>query len=303
MSGMGPKADFHIHTTKSDGSLSPAAIVKKFKEDGYDIIAITDHDGIDGVREAKIAGEAMELTIIPGIELATCISLERAAEWGMELPKPASPDRKPAEIDENGMVHGTENELDAHLLGYKYDLDNPELNRMVEILRQSRYDRNIKLVEALNAKGYAMTYDEIRASHTSDYVGKPVIARFMASKGYIENPIDAFGPKVFDDPEIAAIKRDKLDIVAAIKLINEAGGIPVLAHPMKLKGLGERGSEQFWNNLDHLLRGLKKSGLKGLECGHTSHSHDEMLRLTDYAEKYHLHMTHGSDFHGDDMPH
>ncbi len=297
--GMGSKTDFHIHTSKSDGTMTPAAVVRKFKNEEYDIIAITDHDGIDGVREAKIAGEAMELTVISGVEFATCVRLEKAIEWGVDFPFTLPKNRKLPEVDENGIVHDTGYELDLHLLGYYFDIDNAELNRITGLLKEYRYERNLKLIEALNEAGYEMTYEEILAGKAGDYVGKPVIARYMAEKGYLKEAAEAFSKGLFDTPEMKQVNRRKLDVVSAMELIKQAGGISVMAHPMKLKGIGERGSDLFWHNLDGLIFGLKKNGLKGLECAHSNHTREEMLKLVDLAEKYHLHITKGSDFHGD----
>ena len=94
------------------------------------------------------------------------------------------------------------------------------------------------------------------------------------------------------------MKKEKITPEEAISLILGAGGIPVLAHPMKVKGIGEKGSDEYFVNLSKILRTLKKAGLKGLECFHPSASHDQALRLVDLAGKYHLHITQGSDYHG-----
>ncbi len=315
---MGPKTDFHIHTTKSDGALTPTEIVKKFKNEEYDLIAITDHDGVDGVREAKIAGEALEITVVPGMELSTCLTLDKAAEFGMKLPggrahegifdDSARPDENGAcgdlvKPDADGIVADATGQIGIHLLGYRFDIDHPEITRILKLIRQARHSRNEKLIELLNRMGYAMKYEDILAFHGGDYVGKPVIARYMVKQGYIEKPGDAFSDEIFESEQARQVPRAKMDVVSAIRLYNEAGGISVVAHPMKIKDIGERGSETFWENLDLLLKGLKKAGLKGLECFHSSHSHEEALRLVDLAEKYHLHITNGSDYHGDDMKH
>ena len=86
----------------------------------------------------------------------------------------------------------------------------------------------------------------------------------------------------------------------AVDVIKEAGGMAVLAHPLKTKKIGEPGSEEFWKNLEAIVADLKKHGLKGMECYHPSADHDQALRLVVMAGKYHLHITEGSDFHGDD---
>ncbi len=74
----------------------------------------------------------------------------------------------------------------------------------------------------------------------------------------------------------------------------------VLAHPAKIRGMGKRGSDEFWKNMNVLIRDLKKSGLKGVECYHPDHSEEEAWKLFEIAAKYHLHVTEGSDFHGEE---
>ena len=86
----------------------------------------------------------------------------------------------------------------------------------------------------------------------------------------------------------------------AIDIIKEAGGMAVLAHPLKTKKIGDSSSEVFWKNLDLIVADLKKHGLKGMECYHPSASHEQALKLVVMAGQYHLHITEGSDFHGDE---
>ncbi len=297
-----PKADFHIHTTMSDGALTPTEIVKKYKTEEFDIIAITDHDGIDGIMEAKIAGEALELNVIGGIEFSTCIRGPHLREWGLDYKGKRGLCLTAPEPNEFGLVRCTDDEVGAHLLGYYFDPDHAGLLATLEEIRKCRYDRNMRLIEALKKMGYELTYEELRAGRKNDFIGKPVIARMLVKKGYIENPAEAFEPgKFLESKEAQCIEKNKIDTLAAIKLLNEAGGVPVLAHPLKIKHIGDRTTEEFWENLEKIVKGLKKNGLKGMECYHPSHDNDEALRLVSLAEKYHLHITQGSDFHGNDF--
>ena len=87
----------------------------------------------------------------------------------------------------------------------------------------------------------------------------------------------------------------------AIDIILKAGGTPVLAHPIQTRGIGKTGSEEFFRNMDKIICGLKKQGLKGVECFHPDQDFDQSMRFIDMAEKYHLHITRGSDFHGKDF--
>ncbi len=262
------KVDFHIHTNYSDGLATPVEIVKKAKELEYDMIAITDHDGIDGIKEALIAGEAAEIKVIPGIELAT----------------------------------ETEEGIGLHILGYYFDHNDRHLNEVLEDLKARRDARNHKLVDVLCDMGYDVSMEELLERQPNGFIGKPVIARLLAEKGYIGNYKEAFKKGQFlGSDEARKVKKEKLMASEAINLIKGAGGIAVLAHPIQTRGVGKTGSEEFYKNMDSLIRRLKIQGLKGLECYHPDQDHDQTMRFIEMAEKYHLHITRGSDFHGKDL--
>lgn len=262
---MEQKVDFHIHTYFSDGSASPTDIVKKAKELDYDMIAITDHDGTEGIEEAFIAGKALDLQVIAGIELAT----------------------------------ETDDGTGLHILGYHIDTKNDHLQAVLKDLRKKRIARNEILLQALSEMGYPLTEEDLILREGQTFIGKATIARAMAAKGYISHYREAFyKDQLLDSPEIRKIKKEKLTSEQAISLIKEAGGISVLAHPIQIRGLGKPGSEEFYSKVDSLLEDLKRWGIKGLECFHPDQNHKQSLRFVELAEKYHLHITKGSDFHG-----
>jgi hypothetical protein len=172
----------------------------------------------------------------------------------------------------------------------------------MEQLKEFRRQRNEKLLEELQKMGYQLSMEDVKQRPKQTYIGKPNFARALVAKGYINQAKEAFQPgKLLESPQIKAIKREKMDAEEAITLLRDAGGIAVLAHPAKIKGIGERGSETYWENFEALLRGLKKLGLKGLECCYPIHTEEETLRFIQLAGKYHLHITEGSDFHGSDL--
>ena len=254
------KVDFHTHTYHSDGLMKPGELVRTFAEKKYDIIAITDHDGIDGVMEAQIAGEALGMQVVAGIEFATTYEFEGK-------------------------------ELELHMLGYYLDTENEELNERLKDIKKARRDRNKLLLQKLNDAGYELTWDDLLTRPKQTYVGKPNFARAMKAKGYeMENMWDFFSevPKV------------KITAEEAMALIKGAGGTSVLAHPAQIKNIGEPDSEEFWTNLEKLVRELKKKGMKGLECFHPSADTDMANRMAVLAGKCYLHILQGSDFHGEE---
>lgn len=262
------KVDFHIHTSYSDGQATPVEIVKRAKELEYDMIAITDHDGVDGVNEALIAGETAGIKVIPGIELAT----------------------------------ETEEGIGLHILGYHIDHENPQLKAVLADLLERRDNRNKKLVQVLNDMGYEITYDDLKQRQPNGFIGKPVFARALVEKGYIDDPKAAFKKGQFlGSPEARAVKKIKILASEAISLIREAGGMAVLAHPIQTRGIGEKDTEEFYENIETIVKRLKSQGLKGLECYHPDQNHEQTMRFIALAEKYHLHITRGSDFHGKDL--
>ncbi len=261
------KVDYHIHTTYSDGHSTPTDIIKKAKEQGYDIIAITDHDNVDGIPEAMIAAEAVDLKVIPGLEVAT------ESEEGLGL----------------------------HILGYNIDTNSEELKDFLKQLIANREDRNVRLFEALRESGYNVSFEDVEKGKNS-FIGKPLIADALVKKGYITHQKQAFGPEILGSEKLRKIKKAKPSVKDAIEVIIKAGGTPVLAHPIQIKGMGIPGSEEFFENADKLIGRLRKKGLKGLECYHPDHNEEQAMRFVEIAEKYRLHITEGSDYHGDDYP-
>ncbi len=284
--------DYHMHSYYSDGTMSPVDLVKKYKDDKYDIISLTDHDGIDGLKEASIAAEALEIKFITGIELSTehrFMGRNAAAENAKD-----SQGNDPQDSEKR-----SELKVGIHLLGYDFDPENEALTEKLKEMKANRRERNVKLVEKLKEMGYALDLAELEKQSKGGYVGKPNIARVLAEKGYIQDYNEAFEEgKLLESPEIKGIRKKKLSTEEAIDLVSNAGGMAVIAHPAKIRGMGERGSEVFWENMETLIKELKKAGLKGVECYHPNHSEEESWRLFKIASKYHLHITEGSDFHG-----
>ena len=262
----GYKVDYHIHTTSSDGNMRPVEIVKQAKDLEYDSIAITDHNNVDGVQEALLAGEAVGLKVVPGIEIA--------AE--------------------------TEAAVGLHILGYNIDIENHELKEFLKELIENRKRRNTALFSTLQEMGYDISEEDIKVGKNS-FISRQLIAGALVGKGYIENAKDAFGGNILGSPQCRKIRKAKPQAGAAIEVIRRAGGIPVLAHPIQTRGIGRPGSEAFFKNMEKIVKQLKLQGLGGLECYHPDQNEEQSKRFVEIAEKYHLHITRGSDFQGDDF--
>lgn len=193
------RIDLHLHTTHSDGSQTPADVVKLAHAAGVSALAITDHDITTGLPEAMAAGQELGIEIIPGIEISS--------------------------------RHG---ESELHVLGYFLKWQDPQLNDRLTTLRESRHRRNPKIVELLQAAGIDITYDEVRAVAGSDSVGRPHIARVLMDKKVVTSAKEAFD-RFLAEGRPAYVPRDLPSPVDAIRWIKEAGGLAVLAHPTWVK--------------------------------------------------------------------
>jgi predicted metal-dependent phosphoesterase TrpH len=193
------RIDLHLHTTHSDGSQTPAEVVRLAHEAGVSALAITDHDITTGLPEAIAAGQELGIEIIPGIEISS--------------------------------RHG---ESELHVLGYFLKWQDAQLNERLMTLRESRHRRNPKIIELLQAAGIDITYDEVRAVAGSDSVGRPHIARVLMDKKVVTTAKEAFD-RFLAEGKAAYVPRDLPAPVDAIRWIKDAGGLAVLAHPTWVK--------------------------------------------------------------------
>lgn len=275
--------DMHLHTYYSDGTLSPAELVKRAAEKGIKIMSITDHDGLNGVDEGIKAGEEMGIMVIPGIELSTVLT--------------------------GGEVKGfpedySESIVNMHILGYEIDIKNEELNRTIDYIRKKREDRNEKLLAAFNKIGLNISSEDLIQRQGQDYVGKPNFALALIKRGYTKSAKEANTAGMYlKHPKTRGIHREKIHVKEALTIIKNAGGYGVLAHPMKVKfphqnnGLPMDDERKFYY-LDKLLDQLIGWGLSGMECYYSSHSQKQTQELVAIAKNKGLLITAGSDFHG-----
>ena len=187
------------------------------------------------------------------------------------------------------------------MLGYNIDTHNRPMLDRIEDIRAWREERNEKIIKELADMGYPLTRADLKMREGQDFIGKPIFARALVNKGYIDDIKEAFTEKVFKSERLRAIKKEVITTDEAIRLIIGAGGIPVLAHPGVARGLGEKGSDEFFDNMDRLIARLKSQGLEGIECYYPKHTDDEAQRFVSLANKYNLKITRGSDFHDPDL--
>ncbi len=196
--------DLHVHSTASDGSLSPLKIIERAKEIGLRAVAITDHDTVEGSAEALGYPPCPSLEILSGIEISA---------------------RVPS---------GT-----MHILGYLLRLDDLTLRQTLKRLQEARANRNIKIVEKLQDLGVSIQYDEIRAVSGGGQIGRPHIAQVLVRKGAARSLGEAF-KKFLRKEGPAYVARYRLLPSEAIQMILRAGGVPVLSHPFTLDAKDER---------------------------------------------------------------
>jgi len=194
--------DLHTHTTYSDGTLSPGELVTLAKADGLSALAICDHDTIAGVKEGMDLGKVIGIEVIPGVEL----SIEYDLPPGGHM----------------------------HILGLFIDPDSPELIQGLNWLRKKREERTPKIVKLLNEHDIEITEDEVKQEAGDGSVGRPHIARVLMNKGYVGSIQEAFD-RFLKKGAVAYVPKEKFTLGKGISMIREAGGIPILAHPVYLK--------------------------------------------------------------------
>ncbi|MFW5976516.1 MAG: PHP domain-containing protein, partial [Bacillota bacterium] len=187
--------DLHLHTTASDGSMTPEKLIKKAVELDYEAIAITDHDTVRGIEPALKTAYKYSLEVIPGIEINT--------------------EYKNHEV---------------HILGYYIDYKHQKLKKSLNYLKEKRKNRVKKILDRLTNMNIKIKYEDIEKISQGGTVGRAHIARAMINKNYINSWEEAF-EKYIGIGAPAYVRRDKFNPQKTINLIKKIGGIPVLAHP------------------------------------------------------------------------
>ena len=256
--------DLHVHSTFSDGTFTPAELVDHAMEKGLAAFALTDHDSVEGLDEAigyadKLQTEQPSVPeVVPGIELSS-------------------------------EYHGQ----DIHVVGLYIDYHDQTFLSKIRDFVESRTNRNQKMCALLTQAGIPITYEELMAAYPDSVITRAHYAGYMLQKGYVKSRQEAFERYVGDHAP-CYIPREKITPTQAVELIRQAGGAPVLAHPI-LYHMSEE-------HLEGLVRELKEFGLMGIEAVYSTYSPADERQIRGLAKKYDLLVSGGSDFHGANKP-
>ena len=251
------RIDLHTHSTASDGTDAPAELIRNAAAAGLDVVALTDHDTVGGYAEAEKALRelATPLTLVTGAELSCRID-------GVSL----------------------------HLLAYLFDPREPELYRERELVRDDRVPRARAMVKKLNEHGVPITWERVAQISGDGAVGRPHVAQALIEAGLVDSIAEAFTPEWIGPGGLAYVEKHELDPFEAVRLVKNAGGVTVFAHPAAVK----RGTCVP----DSVIFDLAAAGLDGIEVDHMDHDEPTRARLRGLAGELGLLGTGSSDYHG-----
>lgn len=255
--------DLHVHSNASDGTDTPAELVKRAVSIDLSAFALTDHDTIAGIREAMDAAKAYKkqgkmIHVIPGIELSAAYK-------------------------------GT----DIHILGLCIDYRNEAFCNALNKVKEERDRRNEKMAENLAKAGIDISIDKLREEDKDAVLTRAHFAKYLVKTGIVETNQEAFSKFLSSDGPYY-VPREYLSPKKGIDLIKMAGGVPVLAHPLLYKLSDAR--------LNELIKDLKEDGLVGIETFYSMNTGFDEAYVKKLANKYDLLMTGGSDYHGTVKP-
>ena len=245
-------ADLHIHTQASDGWLAPSVAVEQANRAGLTAISIVDHDSAAGIEAAIEAGKKHGVEVIPGVELSSGFE-------GREL----------------------------HILGYFVDWRDKWLQGKLLTIQEARVDRAKRILEKLRGLDINISYN-VNIVIAGGAVGRPKIAQAILDQGYVRTVQEAFERYLgIDRP--AYVEKYPLQPAEAIRIIQKAGGIAALAHPV-------------FARTDEVLPELVNQGLQAIEVYHSRHDATDTRHFEQLAKKYGLLIVGGSDAHGKEVP-
>lgn len=256
--------DLHTHTSKSDGSYTPTELVDYAIEKGLSAVAVTDHDSIEGLDEALSHAMALKEKGLPTVEVVP--GIEFSTKYGNQ---------------------------DVHVVGLYIAYGSAVFQDALTGFVDSRTNRNRKMCENLQGAGIDITYEKLRARYPDSVITRAHYASYLFTEGYVKSRQDAFSQYLGDHTKYF-VPREKVTPVQAVRLIRNAGGIPILAHP-PLYHMGN-------DRLNGLTASLKEAGLMGIEAFYSTYSNQDIRDMQRLALKYDLLLSGGSDFHGANKP-
>jgi len=251
--------DLHTHSTASDGTDRPAALVAAARAAGLDVVALTDHDTTVGWAEA-IAALPAGLTLVPGLELS--------CRW------------VPPAGGRSTMLH---------VLGYLVDRSHPGLSVALARLQDSRLGRAERITDRLAADGVPVRWERVAELADGASVGRPHVARALLEAGVVHSVDEAFATYLNHRSPYHEPKED-LEVLTGVRLVAEAGGVAVFAHPLARR----RGRVVG----DDVVAAMVEAGLSGLEVDHPDHDEADREHLRGLAADLGLLVTGSSDYHG-----
>lgn len=254
--------DLHTHSSCSDGSFTPTELMGLAYEKKLSAIALTDHDTVSGICEARQAAKALSLTLIPGIEISSLYDLGNSVK-------------------------------EFHILGLGIDETDESFLKRMETFGALRQNRNEKMLRLISEKVLQIDEDEFYARFDRPVITRAHFAQYLYEKGAVSSVKEAFD-RYLGDGKPCYVPKEGVTAKEAIACILAAGGHPVLAHPT-LYRLGAF-------VLEDAVKDLKASGLEGIEAVYSTYTQAQEREIRALAAKYELHMTGGSDFHGTPKP-
>jgi predicted metal-dependent phosphoesterase TrpH len=234
--------DLHCHSTASDGTLTPAEVVRLAKQSNLSALALTDHDTVDGVEEAATEAKRLGIDFIPGIEISA------------EFPHPGT----------------------MHILGYGVDPQNESLKNLTKTLLEGRDNRNPRMVEKLNEMGVSVSMEEWENEAKGSVLGRPQLAAILHRKGYVSSIKQAFD-KYLGQGAPAYFDKERLAPRKALEMIRASGGLPVLAHPTQLR---RENWAQVENEIKNLVD-MGLAGVEVIHSDFDQIAHDTLTAIAD----------------------
>ena len=250
--------DLHCHSTASDGALSPRDLVSRAFEQGVNVLALTDHDTVDGLGEARLQAQQLGIRLINGIELS-CTHLNQC----------------------------------LHIVGLNIDPDHPGLREGLSKQQALRDERAKRIADKLAKKGIPGVYEAVLANAGKGEITRTHFAEYLLRQAYVNSMQEAFD-RYLNKGQPAYVSTTWASLEEVVSWIVNAGGIAVLAHPLRYK------LSNKWIN--RALAVFKEAGGQGIEVVNGRGSLEEVRLAQQFAERHQLVASTGSDFHAPDTP-